>query len=90
MTFKMTFSKCACVDVSFGGAHVGVRIDPTKYTDVELAKITWRLTVELAKRGFLVTKIICFCDCVVSLIPLYLTVPGVVVMMVGGSFGIVF
>ncbi len=48
----MTF-KCAIVDVPFGGAKGGIRIEAKNYTDTQLQRITRRYTTELIKKNFI-------------------------------------
>lgn len=45
--------KCALVDVPFGGAKGGIRINPAKYTVEQLQNITRRYTTELIKKNFI-------------------------------------
>jgi len=48
----MTY-KCALVDVPFGGAKGGIRINPNNYTVEQLQTITRRYTTELLKKNFI-------------------------------------
>jgi glutamate dehydrogenase (NAD(P)+) len=48
----MTF-KCAIVNVPFGGAKGGVKVNPWDYSPGQLEKITRRYTTELVRRNFI-------------------------------------
>ena len=48
----MTF-KCAVMDIPFGGAKGGLLIDPKKYDEESLEKITKKFARELIRRGYL-------------------------------------
>ncbi|CAG8448095.1 15565_t:CDS:10 [Acaulospora colombiana] len=48
----MTY-KCAVVDVPFGGAKGGITLDPSKFTENQLERVTRRYTMELCQRAFI-------------------------------------
>ncbi|HEX9755826.1 MAG TPA: Glu/Leu/Phe/Val dehydrogenase [Gemmatimonadales bacterium] len=48
----MTY-KCAIVDLPFGGAKGGIRIDTRRFSPAELERITRRYTFELVRKNFI-------------------------------------
>ena len=48
----MTY-KCALVDVPFGGAKGGIRLNPKRYSPGELERITRRYVFELTRKNFI-------------------------------------
>ena len=48
MTYKLAVS-----DIPFGGGKGGICLDPSKYSDAELERITRRYTYELCKKGMI-------------------------------------
>ena len=54
MTFKL-----AIAEIPFGGAKGGVKIDPRKYSQHELERVTRKYTLELIKKNFIGAQVDC-------------------------------
>mmetsp|Transcript_14377 Transcript_14377/g.2350 ORF Transcript_14377/g.2350 Transcript_14377/m.2350 type:complete len:118 (+) Transcript_14377:197-550(+) len=52
LSFLMTL-KCSCVNLPYGGAKGGIKVDPKSLSANELEALTKRYALELSKKGFM-------------------------------------